>query len=308
MPTTTRLALAFLAAVVLALTFYAYPSWSGFLTVAFRAAAIVGILAVAALLIASVLKRRPGRFDLILALAAIALVAASWNQVNARIDAGRLDGEIAEAGPANVMTVLETTETNTGALVRDGNRLRAETNAEIELMIAGLWDEERLVITATPDPIDMAQLEQLADRIGLLQDAEERARGTIDAMIDAEIEAITQIETPLPDSARLVFVDTAIQRVETDRRHYHQRLAVAAERLNAAADLVALLEANLGAFRFDNDAQEIVFDDETVGQQYDGYLTVIDNTWTAEDTLIAEREAGEIEAVLALVEAAGATP
>lgn len=308
MPTTTRLALALFVAVILALTFYAYPSWSGFMTLTVRAVAILGAIAVTAIFLSAATKRAPRRLDIILVLASIGIVAASWVQISARADAARLDAEIAEAGESNVLDVLQTTETNTGALVRAGNELRTDANAEIDLVIAGLWDDERLVLTASPDAIDDAQLAQLADRVALLRDAEERSRGTIDDRLQSEIEAIPAIETPLPDSARLVYVDTALNRVEDDRAYFHQRLALAANRLETTAELIDFLRANLDDFAFNNDTQQLAFEDPALADTYAAYLAEIDATWTAEDALIAAHRNGEIAAVLALVEAAGTTP
>ena len=308
MRTTTRLALGLLVAVVLALTFYAYPSMSGFITVAVRAIAIVGVFALVAILLGSVTKRSLRRFDVIVALAAIGLVAASWPQINARIDASRLDSEISEAGEVNVLAVLETTETKTGRLVHESNRLRIEVNAELDLVIAGLWDEERLALSASPDTIDEAEYAQIEDRIALLIEAEERARGTVDAILDAEITAVSEIDTPLPDSARLVFADAAFQRIDADRIHYHQRLHIAADRLAAAAVLVALLRSNLGSFAFDAIEREIVFDDPGVATTYSDLLATVDDTWLTDEAVISAYRDGELEAVLALVEAAGTTP
>ncbi len=123
---TTRIALALFAAVVLALTIYAYPSWAGFMSLAFRAIAILGMLVLAAVLIASLTNRKPGGFALILVLAAIGTVIASWSQVSAVADAHKLDAEIADAGEENVMSVLANTETNTGRLVQAVIELRDE--------------------------------------------------------------------------------------------------------------------------------------------------------------------------------------
>ena len=308
MRTTTRLALALFVAVTLALTFYAYPSASGFITIAIRAVAILGVLAVGAILLGTVMTRAPRRLDIIIVLAAIGLVAASWTQINARIDSSRLDAEINEAGEANILSVLAATETNAGRLVRDSNQIRGEVNAELNLVIGGLWDEDRLAMSASPDTIDDAEYAQLEDRIVLLIEGEERARGTVDAMLEAEITAISEIDTPLPDSARLVFVDAAIQRVDADRIHYHQRLRIAADRLNTTATLVALLRGKLGAFAFDANEQQIVFDDPAAATAYSRLLASIDDTWLADEALVSSYQSGEIAGVLALVEAAGATP
>lgn len=308
MRTTTRIALALFVAVVLALTFYAYPSVSGFITIAIRAVAILGVLAVTSILLGTVTKRSLRRLDVIVVLATIGLVAASWTQINARIDAARLDSEIAEAGAANILSVLATTETNAGRLVRESNDLRDEVNAELDLVVAGLWDEDRLAFSGSPDTIDDAEYAQLEDRIALLVEAEERARGTVDAIIDAEVVAISEIDTPLPDSARLVFVGAATQRTDADRAHYHQRLLIAADRLSAIANLVALLRNNLGRFTFDGVEQQIVFDDPAAAATYSSLLASIDNTWLADDVLVSAYQDSEIEKVLTLVEAAGATP
>ena len=168
--------------------------------------------------------------------------------------------------------------------------------------------DDRLVLTTSPNAIDDAQLAQLADRVSILRDAEERARGTIDAMLAAEIEAISEIETPLPDSARLVFVDAAIGRVEADRTYFHQRLGLASDRLETTAELVNLLIANVDGFAFDNEARQITFDDPAIGEAYAALLEDIDATWAADDAAIAAHRDIELETVLELVEAAGATP
>lgn len=308
MRTTTRIALALFVAVILALTFYAYPSASGFITIAIRAVAILGVLAIASILLGTVTKRSLRRLDVIVVLATISLLAASWTQINARIDAARLDAEIAEAGAANILTVLATTETNAGRLVRNSNVLRDEANAELDLIVAGLWDEDRLALSGSPDTIDDAEYAQLEDRIALLVEAEERARGTVDAILEAEIVAISEIDTPLPDSARLVFVDAAIQRTDADRVHYHQRLRIAADRLTVTGNLVALLRSNLGSFVFDTVEQQIVFEDPGAALSYSSLLASIDDTWLADEALVSAYRDREIEGVLSLVEAAGATP
>jgi len=294
--------------VILALTFYAYPSASGFITIAIRAVAILGVLAVASILLGTVTKRSLRRLDVIVVLATIGLIGASWTQINARIDATRLDAEIAEAGATNMLTDLAATETNAGRLVRDSNELRNAANAELDLVVVGLWDEDRLALSGSPDTIDDAEYAQLEDRIALLIEAEERARGTVDAVLEAEIVAISEIDTPLPDSARLVFVGAAIQRTDADRAHYHQRLRIAADRLTVTRNLVALLRSNLGSFAFDAVEQQIVFEDPGAALSYSSLLASIDDTWIADEALVSAYRDREIEGVLSLVEAAGATP
>ncbi|MHA1560271.1 MAG: hypothetical protein ACTSWI_06325, partial [Alphaproteobacteria bacterium] len=162
--------------------------------------------------------------------------------------------------------------------------------------------------SGSPDTIDDAEYTQLEDRIALLIEAEERARGTVDAILEAEIAAVLEIDTPLPDSARLVFADAAIQRIDADQIHYRQRLRIAADRLGATANLVALLRNNLGSFAFDAVEQQIVFDDPGVAATYSGLLATIDDTWLADEALVSAYRDGELEGALALVEAAGATP
>lgn len=307
MRTTTRLALAFFVATILALTFYAYPSWSGFITLAIRAAAILGVVAIAALVIAAMRREAPRRLDLILFLAAVGLIVASWSQVNARIDASNLQAEIAEAGEANILQVIAVSETETAALVRSANRLRDQTNAEISLLIESLWDDERLVITGGAG-VDTEALARVRERIDQLQEAAEDAGDTIDAMLDAEIEAIADIVTPLPDSARLTFVDAAFQRVEVDRAHFHERLAIAVARLQDAESLVQLLMAQADAVTFDEEERMLAFEDEGAGAAYLALLGSIENSWAEDEALVAARYRTEIAEVLALVDAAGATP
>ncbi len=308
MRTTTRLALAFFAAVVLALTIYAYPSWAGFSTLAFRAISILAMLVLAALLLASLTHKRPGRFDIILVLASIGVIIASWSQVSAVMDAHKLDAEIAEAGEGNLMSVLAATTTNTGSLVRAANELRDTTNNGIVFDVDSLWDEDRFAALIGPLALDDAELAQAADRVTLLSGAVDQTRGQLHDILDAEIESITKIETPLPDSERLTFVDAAVQRVETDRTYFSARLDLAGQRLATAADIVTLLQNSPGAFTFDTATRTLVFDDQAVGTRYRDLVASIDATWTQEEQLSADHDAGELAGVRGLVDAAEVTP
>lgn len=314
---TTRLAIALLAAVLLALTFYAYPSLAGFTTLLVRTLAIVGALAIFALLIAAARKRRPGRIDLnvILVLAAIGLVGASWTQLSAKSDADKLAGEIADAGEGEIFAVLAATETETGTTVQDALELRDSVNAELEAIVADLWNEADFSAISGPEAESVAALEAMAAAAETGLAAVEAARGDIEARIADEIEAIQAIDTPLPDSARLSFVDAAIKEAEDDGAYYLQRLQLVSDRIDAAGTAASILAANQGYYHYDAVAGEVVFQEggaslTNAANRFATALTEIDLSLEAEDTLIAGQENPAIraEAAMRLVEGASATP
>lgn len=305
---TTRIALALFAGVILALTIYAYPSWAGFLTLVFRAAAILGMLVLVAVLIASLTKRRPGGFDLILTLAAVGTVIASWSQVSAVADAHKFDAEIAEAGEENIMTVLANTETHTGGLVRAVVELRDSTNNDVAFDIDTLWDADRFAALIGPDALDEAKLADATDRIALLAGAVEQTRGGMHTALDDEINAITRIDTKLPDSERLSLVDVAVRHVEADRTYFTARIDIARDRLASAAEIAALLQANAGAFSFDPATRMLSFNDAAVAANYEQLVAAIEATWAEEQNLAVARDAGAHAEIMALIEAAETTP
>lgn len=312
---TTRIAIALLAAVLLALTLYAYPSPSGFVTLFVRAAAIIGALALVAVLVAAGTKRRTGRLDLIVFLGTIGLVIASWGQLTAKIDADRLAGEIEEAGETEIFAVLSATETETGSLVREAFALRDDTNAEIDAMFAELWDESSLAVVTGPGAEDAEALSAVVDSTEAKLAEIETLRSDVEAATDAEIEAIQAIDTPLPDSARLTFVDAAIQEAEADRLAHLQRLDLIADRVEAVGDAAAVLRGNAGNFVYEPASETVVFREggamvTDASARYSVALTNIDLSLEAEQALLAKQrdEAARIAAALDLVEAASATP
>jgi hypothetical protein len=305
---TTRIALAFLIAIIFGLTIYAYPSWPGFVTLVFRAAAIVGAIAIVVLLIAALTRRRPGRLDLLLLLSAVGLVVASWPQISAVADFNTLEREIEAAGEENAAAVIAATETTAGILVRSAEMLRATANAGIDELLGGLWPEDVVALIDGPDAADAAAVAGAVDRLAGLRLEVEEARGAAEAIIDAEVAAIPAIETPLPDSARLVFVDAAIQRAEADRIFYLARFGFADARLVLAEAIVALLAGNAGAYHFNAATERVQFDDREIAIDYEERLTEIDATMDTEAELVDGFAAEENPRLLALVEAAGATP
>ncbi len=126
--------------------------------------------------------------------------------------------------------------------------------------------------------------------------------------LDDEIDAITKIETPLPDSERLSLVDLAVRHVEADRAYYSTRLDLAGQRLASAAEIAALLQANAGAFSFDTTTRTLTFDDPAVADNYEQLVAAIDATWSEDENLAAERDAANHADAMALIEAAETTP
>jgi hypothetical protein len=305
---TTRIALALLLATILGLTFYAYPSWAGFVSLVFRAAAIVGALVVVVLLIAAFSKRRPGRLDLLLVLSSIGLVIAAWPQLRAVSDFHRLESEIEVAGRQNVVVALARTDTMAGTLVRNANILRNNDSQQIEVLFDGLWSEQLENAIAGANAADPAALTAAVDEAARLRQATEDAQLAADDILDAEIEAILAIDTPLPDSARLSFTDAAIQRLEADREFYRQRFALADQRLVAAEGLITLLTANADGYTFNATTRRVQFTDREIGIDYERALAAMRAFPDQEEQLIAEHVAGEVDAMMKLVDAAGTTP
>lgn len=305
---TTRIALALLIAVILGLTFYAYPSLSGFTTLVFRAAAIVGGIAIAVLFMAGITRRRPGRFDFLLVLAAIGLVIASWPQLTAVGDFNALKAEIEAAGEENVAEVIAATETKAGILVRSAETLRDTANQGLDELLEGLWPDDVVAIIDGPEAGNEAALAGAVDRLAEIRQLIEDKRAVADDIVDNEIEAIQAIDTPLPDSARLSFVAAAADRAEADRGIYQGRLDLADERLTLAEAVVAFLAANAGGYSFNAETGRVQFDDRELGIEYEAMLVDIEHTIEAEDEIVAHYADGETAALMALVEAAGTTP
>lgn len=311
---TTRIAIALLVAVILALTIYAYPSLAGLGTLLFRAAAIVGALAIIALLIANYTKRRVNRLDVIIALSAVLLVGASWAQLSATADAGRLADEIDEAGETEIFAVLSTTETDTGELVRNGFAIRAAANAEIEAMLDALWTEDYLAALNGPAADDPDSIDAAATGIAAGRETLDDIRDDIEDRIDEEIEDFAALPTPLPDSARLVFVGAAIDTAEIDRIYYLQRLDQIAARLDAAEDAIALLADNPDGYAYDEAADAVIFNTGDglgdITARHSVALTNIELSLDAENALVDQHDnaATRIATALDWVEAASATP
>ncbi len=313
---TTRIALALLIGVILGVTIYAFPSWSGFVTVLFRGAAIVGVLALLMVLIAVSTKRRPGRLDLIFLLAAIGLVAFSWPQLSATADADQLAAAIEEAGESDVLTVLAETETDTGALVREALTLREETDAEVDAVIAGLWDPAFLEVITGPEAEDAEALATTAEAVDNSIAGIEDARETVEALFDAEIDAIPEIDTTLPDSARLTFVDAAIAEVDDHYLAAIERLNQIEARLLAVAEALSALARSAGSYRYDGAAETVVFESgggallSDAAATYSVALTNVTLSLEAEESIIAATndQAARSASALRLVEAASTQP
>jgi len=325
---TTRIALALLVAVILALTIYAYPSFAGFTTLVFRAAAIVGAIAVVVLLIAAFTRRKPGRLDLLLVLSAIGLVAASWPQISAVADRNALEREIAEAGEENVAAVIAATETKAGEAIRDVAAVREAALADLEALLPPLWTEGVEQVIDGPNATDAALRAGAVDRLAELRQATEDAAAEVDAIVDDAILATNggivdpeadadpdagtgryrPIEIGLPDSARLTLIDAAIQRLEADRAFYKARLAFADQRLTIAEEIVAFLDEHAEGFTFNTATQRVQFADREAGIDYEALLVDLEQAREGEDEIVAHYAGEETAQLLTLVEAAGATP
>ena len=310
---TTRLAIGFLAATILALTIYAYPTGGGLLTLLFRAAAILGLLAITVLIAATAMKRRPGGVGLIIFLTALGLIATAWGQLAATADFKSLSAEIEDAGEENVAGIIDATDTDSGALVRAGIDLRQRTNAAVEVLFPALWDAGLPSIFAGADADNDAARAAASERIATLLGTVETQREAARALLDGEIEEIDAVETPLPDKARISFGNALFRLVEDDRAFFEARFDLAVARLEAAASAIATLDQNVGGFAVSAATNTVVFEVggallTDAATRYQRALEAVDAAPVEEANLIVAREAASVDEIMALVEAVGTPP
>lgn len=303
----TRFSLLVLAAVVIGLTIFTYPSFWGFMTLLMRTVVIVGVLFVLVLLAAGTLKRQPGGAPIIYLVAALVVVGTAWPQIASRVDSNRFDAELEEAGNDNVFAVIASSETRAGTLIRESYEVAARTNAEIEGLIdittdpaiVGLFDSTRVLDEAAV--LDAAAV-TTAFREGSVQLLDQ-----IQQLKDAEYAEIDAIETQLPDSARLLFLDGVLQRVEAETAYYR---SVAMLEISLAEVLGRMVDLLL-------DNPDYGFDDATLRPDFvdpaddEAFAALLEQRATIEAEIAAAPIAFDptrVPAALVIVEGVGATP
>lgn len=320
----TRVALLILGVVIVVLTIYTYPTLSGFTTLLFRAIVILGALTILVLLGASLVNRKPAGFGFVVLLTSVVVIAFSWSQIQSTQDSRTFDAEIAAAGEgtAALFRTIASSQTDTGARVRAIYTLAAETDRAIDAQLSGLAHPETPGIAglfASPLVTDPATLAEARSAVPAITAAADAVKVEIDRLLDAERELIApdpELPVPagavdttgLPDSARLLFIGAALDRVEAERAIYLALADIGIARANVRERMLAFLEARPGAYAFDETATRARFTDAAEDAAYVALLAELDALAAEETRLRATHETLMYDAALELIEAAGATP
>ena len=300
--------MALFAAVFLALVIFAYPSWSGSVTLAARTVAIAGVLAALTLAASVLLRRRPG-LGLIFLAGAIALIVVSWNQVRAVADANILTAAIESAGEENVMDVLSTTSTKVGSFIREVIGVRDRVVVEIVPLFEELWDNQVADIITGPDAEDTDRLADASATVDRLVAHVGAARMSIEEAFEAALDELAALEGAIPDDVRRSILVVAADQLNLDRDANLRMLDLATARLDAARSAVTLLANNPGIYRFDPAGQEIVFLPggaiaTGTARQYRAASDAIESSGEEAAVIARGRDRARIAEVLALTEAA----
>ncbi|MGD9738258.1 MAG: hypothetical protein AB7O56_09280 [Bauldia sp.] len=304
----TRIALLFLAVVIVALTVFTYPTVWGFISLMVRTLAILGGLFVLALLIAGTFKRKPAAPAFLIILAAIGVVGTAYPQISTTLDANRFNDELAAAGPENVFDVIAASETRAGTLTRESYAIADRTNAEIEALVEAADDPSLDGLFDTTRMLDQAALLNAEAVTTAFREGAQALYDRIDTMKLAEVDAVDAIETTLPDSARLLFLDAVRQRAMAERDFYRAPAAQAVALNEVHAELVAMLVARSPNFNFDDATQRPAFTDPADAERYAALLAQIEPIRAEMVRLREEFAPTRVPAALAIVEAIGAKP
>lgn len=304
----TRIALLLLAMVIVALTVFTYPTVWGFVSLMVRTLAILGALFVLALLLAGTFKRKPAAPAFLIILAAIGVVGTAYPQIAATLDANRFDTELAEAGPENVFEAIAASDTRAARLIRESYAIADRTNAEIEALIDTVNDPALEGLFDTTLMLDQAALLNAEAVTTAFREGGQALSDRIDALKLDEVAAVEAIETSLPDSARLLFLDAVRQRATAERDFYRALAAKAVELNEVHAELVALLIARSPNFNFDDAAARPAFANPADGERFAALLAEAAAIRAEMASLREEFAPTRVPAALAIVEAIGATP
>lgn len=322
---TNRFLLLVLLVVVVALAIYAYPSASGILTLLGITAAIIAVIAILALLIAGTFNRRPVGIPVILVLAILGVIGASWSRISARLDVDRLSGEIREAGDGRLIEAVTLSTTRSAEIIRQIQAVEEIRRAELNGIVAGP-DAELAGFFETPAVLDLAAVTATSDRLSLLL--------ANSANVPAEIERITgpgveptemeridetlelaewpaevyALDIRLPDSPRLLLLAEVRSQIAADRERYLALAAANTALISVLDRMAAYLRIRPGEYTFDEETRRARFADLTADE---GYMQLL----IERDPIVAQLNAlrtaplpDEAAATMALVNAIGAPP
>jgi len=330
----TRIALVILGVVIVVLTVYTYPSVGGFVTLLFRAIVILGALSILVVLGSSLVNRKPRGFPVVVLLTAVGVIAFSWSQIASTRDSRVFSAELEEAGPDALFQTIQTSRTETAARVRAVYYIATQTDLAIDVKLSpgGGTDTPGIgSVFSSALVTDPATLEAARAAVPELRAAAAAARAEIDLYLDEEKVLISpQVEDEntglrpepivsrlnlapidtrgLPDSARLLFVDSVLRRIEAQRPLYHELAAIAVERIDVQDRMLAFIEARPGAYTFDEAAARARFADPAADAAYTVLLEELAALEAEELRVHAEHNQLMTDAARDLIAAAGATP
>ncbi|MGV8839170.1 MAG: hypothetical protein ACWA6X_02580 [Bauldia sp.] len=330
----TRIALLILGVVIVALTIYTYPSLGGFVTLVVRAIVILGALSILAVLGASLFNAKPRGFPIVVLLTAVGVIAFSWSQIASTRDYRAFRAEVEAAGPDALFQTIQTSRTTTAQRVRDVYLIATQTDQAIDVVLSpggGGATPGIGSLFATPLVTDAETLATARAAVPELRAAAAAASAEITRYLDEEVVLISpQVEdedtgrmpelivprlalapldtSGLPDSARLLFVDAVLRRIEAQRPLYQDLAALSVARIDVQDRMLAFLEARPGAYAFDEAASRARFTDAAVDAEYTALLDEL-AAIDAEDLRVHdEHNRLMTDAANELIAAAGATP
>lgn len=330
----TRIALVILGVVIVVLTIYTYPSVGGFTTLLFRAIVILGALSILAVLVASLFNAKPRGFAFIVLLTSVGVVAFSWSQIASTQDYRAFKAEIEVAGPGALFQTIQTSTTETAARVRAVYFIATRTDQAIDVRLApgggtdtpGITNVFQTALVTDPATLAAAraavpQLREAAAAAGaeiarLLDEeevlispqVEDEDTGVMPALIVSQLNLPPLDTSGLPDSARLLFVDSVLRRIDAERPMYQALADVGVARIDVQDRMLAFLEARPGAYTFDETASRARFADPSADAAYTALLDELAALAAEEARIHAEHDQLMIAAARELIDAAGATP
>lgn len=312
---TTIISVTLLVAIDAALIIYAYPSWSGAMTVAGWTVALLAVLSVTVFLLTRLIGR-PFRFDFVPVFAAAGVILFSLDQIRTTSEADSFIAalEVAEeAGGEDLVALINATPTDPAILIAAALAVRAQTNSEIEFLYDGFGVDEIVAIVTGPDAVDDSRLAtaiSLADDLATeINSVRDNATERFDA---AELDLLA-IETGLPEVQRLSVVRAVRELIASDRQTFIQRLELVEQRIAAAQRAATALTTFTGAYRYDAEEGTVKFTpsgavEVGTAQQYGRSIASIEQINDELAALASQQGALSDQDILALAESLRQNP
>jgi len=330
----TRIALLILGVVIVVLTVYTYPSIDGFVTLLFRAIVILGAISILFVLGASLFNGKPRGFPVVVLLTAVGVIAFSWSQIASTRDSRAFSAELEAAGPDALFQTIQASRTETAARVRAVYYIATQTDLAIDVKLSpgGGTDTPGIGgMFSTALVTDAATLAAARAAVPALRAAAAAASAEIDLYLGEEEVLISpQVEDEdtgvmpepivsrlnlepidtagLPDSARLLFVDSVLRRIEAQRPLYQELASIAVDRIDVQDRMLAFIEARQGAYTFDETAARARFAEPADDAAYTVLLEELAVLDAEEARVHAQHNQLMTDAARDLITAAGATP